>query len=221
LNPDSLILNLIMIAIFLGIAFPVHEFAHAAVAYRGGDTSVKDKGYLSLNPVKYLDPMGSLILPVVFLVMGGIGLPGAAVYIDRSRLRSAHWDSVVSLAGPAMNFLILVLLAIVLSTPAVASSDYAPALAFLALLQASAIVLNLLPLPGFDGYGALWPYLPPALRTQFDRYAGYAVFALFLLLFLVPPVARAFWLLVALLTDAVGIPVLLAQAGYAEFRFWD
>ncbi len=199
----------------------LHEFAHAVVAYRGGDTSVRDKGYLTLNPVKYLDPMGSLILPVVFLVMGGIGLPGAAVYIDRSRLRSAHWDSAVSLSGPAMNFLILVLLATVISTPAVAGSDYAPALAFLALLQASAIVLNLLPLPGFDGYGALWPYLPPALRTRFDRYAGYAVLALFLLLFLVPPVARAFWLLVALLTDAVGVPLPLAQAGYAEFRFWD
>ncbi len=199
----------------------LHEFAHASVAYWGGDTSVKDKGYLTLNPVKYLDPMGSLILPVVFLVMGGIGLPGAAVYIDRSRLRSAHWDSAVSLAGPAMNLALLVLLAWVLGLPAVAGSDYAPTLAFLALLQASAIVLNLLPLPGFDGYGALWPYLPPSLRAQFDRYAGYAVLALFLLLFLVPPVARAFWLLVALLTDAVGVPLLLAQVGYAEFRFWD
>lgn len=199
----------------------LHEFAHAIVAYSGGDTSVKDKGYLTLNPVKYLDPLGSLILPVVFLVMGGIGLPGAAVYIDRSRLRSAHWDSAVSLAGPAMNGLILLLLALLLAMPSIASSDYAPALAFLALLQASAIVLNLLPLPGFDGYGALWPYLPPGIRAQFDRYAGYAMLALFLLLFLVPPVARAFWLLVALLTDAVGVPLMLAQLGYAEFKFWD
>jgi Zn-dependent protease len=199
----------------------LHEFAHAVVAYRGGDTSVKDKGYLTLNPVKYLDPMGSIILPVVFLVMGGIGLPGAAVYIDRSRLRSAHWDSAVSLAGPAMNLALLALLAVVLAMPTVAASDYAPALAFLALLQASAIVLNLLPLPGFDGYAALWPYLPPGIRAKFDRYANYAMLALFLMLFLVPPVARAFWLLVALLTDAVGIPLLLAQVGYAEFRFWD
>ncbi|MCB1602345.1 MAG: site-2 protease family protein, partial [Xanthomonadales bacterium] len=111
----------------------LHEFAHAAVAYQGGDTTVKDKGYLTLNPSKYLDPMNSLLLPVVFLVMGGIGLPGAAVYINRSLLRSAHWDSAVSLAGPAMNLLLLVLLAGLLGLPAVAASEYAPALAFLAL----------------------------------------------------------------------------------------
>ncbi|MCP5473241.1 MAG: site-2 protease family protein [Lysobacterales bacterium] len=199
----------------------LHEFAHAAVAYQGGDTTVKDKGYLTLNPSKYLDPMNSLLLPVVFLVMGGIGLPGAAVYINRSLLRSAHWDSAVSLAGPAMNLLLLVLLAGLLGLPAVAASEYAPALAFLALLQASAVVLNLLPLPGFDGYGAIWPYLPAHLRAQFDRYAGYAVLVLFLLLFMVPPFARAFWGLVGLLVDAVGVPLGLARLGYAEFRFWD
>jgi len=105
--------------------------------------------------------------------------------------------------------------------PAVRGSDYAPGLAFLALLQASALVLNLLPLPGFDGYGALWPYLPRDVRAVFDRYANYAMLALFLLLFLVPPVARAFWGLVALLTHAAGIPLGLAQVGYGEFKFWD
>ena len=183
----------------------LHEFAHAAVAYRGGDVTVKDKGYLSMNPLKYLDPMGSIILPVVFLIMGGIGLPGAAVYIDRRLLRSAHWDSAVSLAGPAMNIVLLLLLSLLLSLPAVRGSDYAPAL----------------PLPGFDGYGALWPYLPRDIRALFDRYANYAMLALFLLLFLVPPVARAFWGLVALLTHAAGIPLGLAQVGYGEFKFWD
>lgn len=199
----------------------LHEFAHALVAYQGGDTTVKDKGYLTLNPTKYLDPMNSLLLPVVFLLLGGIGLPGAAVYINRSLLRSAHWDSAVSLAGPAMNLLLLLILGLALDMPAVRASEYAPALAFLALLQASAIVLNLLPLPGFDGYGAIWPYLPPPIRAQFDRYAGYAVLLLFLLLFMVPPFARVFWGLVGALVDAVGIPMGFARLGYAEFRFWD
>lgn len=211
-----------LLVLFLWIfSVCLHEFAHAAVAYRGGDITVKDKGYLSMNPLKYLDPMGSIILPVVFLIMGGIGLPGAAVYIDRRLLRSAHWDSAVSLAGPAMNLVLLLLLSLLLSLPAVRASDYAPGLAFLALLQASAVVLNLLPLPGFDGYGALWPYLPRDVRAVFDRYANYAMLALFLLLFLVPPVARAFWGLVAMLTHVAGIPLGLAQVGYAEFKFWD
>jgi len=210
-----------LLVLFLWIfSVCLHEFAHAAVAYRGGDITVKDKGYLSMNPLNYLDPIGSIVLPVVFLVMGGIGLPGAAVYIDRRLLRSAHWDSAVSLAGPAMNLLLLFLLAGILALPEVRNSTHAPALAFLALLQASAVILNLLPLPGFDGYGAIWPYLPDALRAQFDRYAGYAVLALFLLLFLVEPVARAFWGLVGLLAHVAGVPLELAQIGYQEFRFW-
>lgn len=199
----------------------LHEFAHARVAFGGGDLSVKDKGYLSLNPMKYLDPVNSIVLPVIFLVMGGIGLPGAAVYIDRSRLRSLHWESAVSLAGPATNLALLFVIALLLGAPAIHESSLAPAIAFLGLLQASAVVLNLLPLPGFDGYGVVSPYLPTSMRALFDRYAGYAVWALFLLLFLVPPVARAFWALVMLLAEVAGIPVGLAQRGYAEFRFWD
>jgi len=197
----------------------LHEFAHARVAFAGGDTSVRDKGYLTLNPLRYLDPVTSLLLPVVFLVLGGIGLPGAAVYIERHRLRSRHWESAVSIAGPLTNLLLLFVIAAVVA--AFRDSPVAPALAFLGLLQASAVVLNLLPLPGFDGYGVISPYLAPNVREVFDRYAGYAMWALFLMLFLVRPVARAFWGLVGGLAELAGIPLGLAQFGYAEFRFWD
>lgn len=198
----------------------LHEFAHARVAYAGGDTSVREKGYLSMNPVKYLDPVSSIILPVLFLMLGGIGLPGAAVYIDHSKLRSAHWQSAVSLAGPAANLLLLVLIGILLHLGGLASSEFGPALAFLGLLQASAVVLNLLPLPGFDGYGAIAPYLPPETRHQFDHFARHAIWVLLLLLFLVPPFARMFWSVVQLLAEVCGIPLGLAGRGYDDFRFW-
>jgi Zn-dependent protease len=198
----------------------LHEFAHARVAYAGGDTSVREKGYLSMNPVKYLDPINSIILPVLFLMLGGIGLPGAAVYIDHSKLRSAHWDSAVSLAGPAANLLLLIVIAILLRFFGVAETAFGPALAFLGLLQASAVVLNLLPLPGFDGFGAIAPYLRPDTRYQFEQYGRQAIWVLLLLLFLVPPFARAFWSLVYLLADTAGIPLGLAGRGYEDFRFW-
>ncbi len=57
----------------------LHEFAHALVAYYGGDKTVKDKGYLTFNPLKYTHPMLSIVFPIIFLMMGGIGLPGGAV----------------------------------------------------------------------------------------------------------------------------------------------
>ena len=64
--------------VLLGWIFSLclHEFSHALVAYYGGDYTVKDKGYLTFNPLKYTHPVFSLLLPLLFLVMGGIGLPG-------------------------------------------------------------------------------------------------------------------------------------------------
>ena len=56
----------------------LHEFAHAAVAFAGGDTSVREKGYLTFNPLRYVDPIASLFVPLVFLLLGGIGLLLAA-----------------------------------------------------------------------------------------------------------------------------------------------
>ena len=78
------------IIVLVGWVFSLclHEFSHALVAYYGGDTTVREKGYLTFNPLKYTHPVYSLLLPLLFLVLGGIGLPGGAVYIETWRLRS-------------------------------------------------------------------------------------------------------------------------------------
>src|SRR5438477_11617804 len=94
----------------------IHEFGHAWVAYKGGDYTVRDQGYLTLNPVHYTHPVYSLLMPVIFMMMGGIGLPGGAVYIERHLLRSKAWDTWVSLAGPAMNILFIIVLSICFKT---------------------------------------------------------------------------------------------------------
>src|SRR6266516_848028 len=88
----------------------LHEFGHAWVAYHGGDFTVQAKGYLSMNPLRYTHPVYSILMPVAFVMLGGIGLPGGAVYIDRSLLRSRAWATAVSLAGPAMNLILILLI---------------------------------------------------------------------------------------------------------------
>jgi hypothetical protein len=95
--PDRTGGYLLAIAVIVGWIASVclHEFGHAIVAYWGGDTTVKDKGYLTLNPLKYTDIGYSLALPVVFLILGGIALPGAAVYINHTLLRSRAWNSAI------------------------------------------------------------------------------------------------------------------------------
>ncbi len=105
------------LVVLIGWVFSLclHEFAHAFVAYQGGDFTVRDKGYLTFNPLKYTHPVYSLLFPMLFLLMGGIGLPGGAVYIEKWRLRSKTWETAVSLAGPAANALLALVLGIVLN----------------------------------------------------------------------------------------------------------
>ena len=198
----------------------LHEFSHALVAYLGGDTTVREKGYLTFNPLKYTHPVYSLLLPLLFLMLGGIGLPGGAVYIETWRLRSRAWVSAVSLAGPTANLILAIILGAFLSVAPVTSSGIWPGLAFLAFLQVSALVLNLIPLPPFDGFGALEPYLPQGIRMSVAQTRGMLPFVVFFLLWYVPVVNDAFWGLVIFLAHLVGVPFDLAQLGLRGFQFW-
>ncbi len=198
----------------------LHEFSHALTAYYGGDTTVRDKGYLTFNPLKYTHPVYSLLLPLLFLVLGGIGLPGGAVYIETWRLRSRGWMSAVSLAGPAANLLLALVLGVTLAVAPVTSGGIWPGLAFLAFLQVSAVVLNLIPLPPFDGFGAIEPYLSDGIRMSLAQVRGMLPLIVFFLLWYVPAVNNAFWTVVLSLTHLVGVPLQLAQLGLSGFMFW-
>jgi len=208
--------------VLLGWVFSLclHEFSHALVAYYGGDFTVREKGYLTFNPLKYTHPIYSLLLPLLFLVMGGIGLPGGAVYIEKWRLRSRRWESAVSLAGPLSNLVLAVVLALILRFAPATGGGIWPGLAFLALLQVSAVVLNLIPLPPFDGYGALEPFLPLYVRLRLDRTRGLLGLVVFFVLWYIPFVSSGFWRLVGWLAQLLGIPFALAGQGYDQFMFW-
>jgi Zn-dependent protease len=212
--------------VMVGWVFSVclHEFAHACVAYKGGDYSVREKGYLTFNPLKYTDPFFSIFLPILFLLIGGIGLPGGAVYIDRSLLRSRAWDSAVSLAGPAANLILMLIIGALFKFGAVEPDPAhlgAVSLAFLLHLQISALILNLLPIPPLDGFGAIAPWLSESARRRGYEYASACFFALFIALSFVPTVNAAFWGSVFALDEMFGVDRDLIRVAWRTFRFWD
>ena len=198
----------------------LHEFAHAIVAYYGGDTSVKDKGYLTFNPLKYTHPVYSIALPLLFLFMGGIGLPGGAVYIETWRLRGPKWKSAVSLAGPTANFILIIVLAIILQFAPSTSTGIFPGLAFLALLQVYALILNLIPVPPFDGFGVIEPYLSQEILEKIEPIRGMMIWIVIALLWYVPFIGDAFSTLIFSIADFFQIPFELVGAGYQQFFFW-
>jgi len=204
------------------VSLCLHEFGHALAAFVCGDRSVRDKGYLTLDPLHYTDLQFSILLPLVFLAMGGIGLPGGAVYVD-VRALSPLQRAIVSAAGPLATLAVMILLLAILhgaegalaATPALRA-----ALAFLAFLQLTALVLNLLPIPGLDGWGIIAPALPRPLQALGARMAGIAAALLFVAFFLIPPVNDLFWRVVFDLCAMVGLDAREAIRGLRLFQFW-
>ncbi len=220
LLPDGLSVFLLVVSGWI-LSLIFHEFAHAYVAWKGGDGSVAAKGYLTLDPRKYTDPMTSLAIPIFLVLAGGIGLPGGAVWINRRALRSPATASLVSLAGPATNIVFACLCLLPLSAGLIdETSTLAAALAFLGFLQVTAFVLNLLPIPGLDGFGALEPFLPPDVLVALAPVRRYGMMVLFVLLWFVAPVREAFWDFVLSFLDAFGVRRSLFGDGFDLFRFW-
>lgn len=201
------------------VSLCLHEFGHAYTAWRFGDSDVEARGYLTLNPLKYSHPLLSLGLPLLFIALGGIGLPGGAVYL-RTGFMTPRQRTLVNLAGPFANFV----LAIVLlgATRLFFDHDHAvfwAGVAFLGFLQVTALVLNLLPIPGLDGYAALEPHLSESTRRALEPVRQFG-FMILLVLLIAPGLNRWFFSGVFWIFDLFGVPRGLAGFGSELTRFW-
>ncbi|MFI9610423.1 site-2 protease family protein [Streptomyces sp. NPDC052023] len=203
------------------VSLCLHEYAHARTALHGGDISVGAKGYLTLNPLKYTHALLSIVLPVLFVIMGGIGLPGGAVFIERGRIQGRWKHSLISAAGPLTNLLF----ALVCTAPFWLDAlegvprDFRFALAFLALLQVTAAILNFLPVPGLDGYGVVEPWLSYGVRRQVEPFAPFGLLFVFALLW-IPALNGAFFDLVDTVLRGLGVDEPDTYCGYELYRFW-
>jgi Zn-dependent protease len=209
-----------------------HEFAHAYAAYRAGDRSVEAAGYLTLNPFKYAHPVLSILLPLFFIISGGIGLPGGAVYLHQHAFRSKASRSAAAAAGPLTNLLFAVVL-LLLAKPhthdliaylsGTGGGEHARfwcGVAFLGFLQATAAVLNLLPVPGLDGYAIIEPYLDPETVRVGEKVKPWGMLGVIVLLLYLDPLNNAFFDLVNWICRGTGADEILWAAGREFFRFW-
>jgi Zn-dependent protease len=180
--------TLIALAVILLVSFPVHEFAHAWVAYRLGDDTAARAGRLSLNPLRHLDPMGTLIL-VATQAFGWAKPVPVAPWRLRYGPRLGH--ALVSVAGPASNLLMAALAGIVWRS---ALLDRLPfntgdAVISFVMINVGLCLFNLIPLPPLDGFSVLSGIVDARTAQKLEplrMYGAYILLGLFMLSYMVP-----------------------------------
>lgn len=159
-------LSLIIWAIALLIAITIHEFSHALAADKLGDPTASLAGRISLNPLKHLDPIGTLML--LFFRFGW----GKPVPFDPFNLRHPKRDAaLISLAGPASNLILAAVCALILKLIPV-SFITSVVLIPLIIMNVNLAVFNLLPIPPLDGAKILYGFLPRSWADEYNDFMG-------------------------------------------------
>ena len=195
-------------------AITVHEASHGYVARYFGDMTAHYQGRITLNPLRHIDPIGTILVPSLTLLLGGILFGWAKpVPVDFSRLRSPKRDMLwVAAAGPASNFVMAILWALAYNFSTLAPADFNTPLRLMAqagiLINVVLMVLNLFPLPPLDGGRIAVSLLPNHLAARYARIEPYGFVILLILLFtgilsmIIGPFIYAF---VGLITWLVGL----------------
>jgi Zn-dependent protease len=185
----SLIQKIVIYAPPVIFAITVHEAAHGYAARHFGDMTAFHAGRITLNPIKHIDLFGTILLPAMTILLGGILFGWAKpVPVDFSRLRNPKKDMLwVAAAGPASNFVMAIFWAFVIKFSISAPEAIATPIVLMAKAGISInivlMVLNLLPLPPLDGGRIAVSLLPMRLARPFAQIERYGFIILIALLF--------------------------------------
>ncbi|MCX6719808.1 MAG: site-2 protease family protein, partial [Candidatus Staskawiczbacteria bacterium] len=166
-----------------------HELAHGYVAYGLGDPTAKYEGRLTLNPLKHLDPFGSIILPLLLFIAGSPFLFGWAkpVPINPYNFTDKKYGEIkVSIAGPASNFALAIFFGLILRfIPNIflfGNPGIAIALSYIVAINIWLGVFNLIPIPPLDGSWILFSFLPASMQGAKVFLKQYGIVILVLLI---------------------------------------
>jgi len=207
----SLMQRIIIWSVPVLFAITVHEVAHGWVALKLGDRTAMMLGRLTLNPIKHIDPVGTLLVPAIMLLVGGFVFGWAKpVPVTWENLKHPKRDmALVAAAGPVANLLMIIFWVIVIKIGVMVLNSY-PVVGKPLLLMGVAgvfintvlMVLNLIPLPPLDGGRILTGLLPGPLAWKFSRIEPYG-FLILLILFFTHILGKIMWPVISVVFAAV------------------
>ncbi len=218
----------VLVAPMLLLSMVAHEYAHGYAALRQGDDTAHSLGRLTWNPVKHIDPVFTIIMPLVTFFVAGVAFGGAKpVPVDPRKYRNyRRGDIIVSLAGVATNLVLAALLLpaviglgmLARQAPVLRESASLLQIMFLygILVNLVLAAFNLMPIPPLDGSHVMKHILPPRAAIAYERFGRYGLLIVFLLVAMAEGVLHA-WMSPALrLYDFA----LQAAAPYVELGRW-
>lgn len=186
LNPTGIV----FLITALIIALTLHEFAHALASDLLGDRTARNEGRLTVNPLTHIDPIMTVLLPLLLIVAGSPVIFGAAKPVPFNPW-AVKWGkygaAIVAAAGPAMNILIAVITAVALQL-FMPSPQLMPFFITTISINIAFAVFNLLPIPPLDGSRILYAFVPLGVREFMDRLERNGLLIIFFLLLLAAPI---------------------------------
>lgn len=182
------VLNLLIVLIIIVGSVILHELSHGIVAYWLGDHTAKDAGRLSFNPIKHIDPIMSIAVPVVLYLLRAPVFGGAKpVPIDQRNLKWREWGmALVALVGPFTNFLLAFIAFLVGHFTGLLYNDGAAAqfiIASIVRINLGFMVFNLIPVPPLDGSRVLYAIAPDGFRNFMLAMEQYGFIIVYLMIF--------------------------------------
>lgn len=170
---DNIYQLIIVLAVIL-ISMILHELMHGVVAYALGDNTAKDEGRLSLNPLKHLDPVFSIAVPLLMYISGGPIFGGAKpVPVNSRNLKGGAWGmALVAIAGPLTNFLLAIISFLIGHFTGAIYHNMGMLTAVISqmvLVNLGFFVFNILPIPPLDGSRVLYAIAPDGAREVMER----------------------------------------------------
>jgi Zn-dependent protease len=186
----QIIQQVIIILLPILLAITVHEAAHGWAALQLGDSTAWQLGRVTLNPLKHIDPVGTVLVPLIMFMLGGLIFGWAKpVPVNWRYLHQPRRDmALVALAGPSANLLMAFIWAMIAKVGWLTSTWFEPSLFFLYMGKAGIVintvfmVLNLLPVLPLDGGRILYSLLPPNLARPFGQLEPFGLIILIVLL---------------------------------------
>ena len=177
---DFSIFGIVVLVVVLLVSMSVHEFMHAFVGYKLGDSTAQEEGRLSLNPLRHIDPLMTIVLPLITLVVFHVPILAAKpVPFNPARIKYDEYGAaLLAVAGPLSN-LVLAFLAALLSNLVTFGSLTGQILEVFVILNVALFVFNLVPIPPLDGSRVLYAFAPDPVRRVLEAIEPFGFFVIF------------------------------------------